>query len=109
MGSPSIDEDRLDEIVGALVRALSPRRVILFGSRARGDARPDSDLDLLLVVDTDLPLPKRLFVANKAVRDFGLPIDLLVLTPEEVERLSSWSSSVVPAALREGRVLHEAA
>jgi hypothetical protein len=62
-----------------------------------------------VIVDTSLPPTQRNYVACLAVREFGLPTDILVLTPAEVERLSTWRSGVVADALREGKVLHEAA
>ena len=100
---------QLDALVTALVDALHPRRIILFGSRARGDAREDSDVDLLVIADTELPPDERSFRAHKAVRDLGLATDILVVTPGEVERLRTWMSSIVAVALREGRTIHEAA
>jgi predicted nucleotidyltransferase len=103
------DAEQLQALVTALVDALHPLRIILFGSRARGDARTDSDVDLLVVAETDLPPGERNFLASRAVRDLGLPTDILVVTPRELERLRTWMSSIVAVALREGRVLHEAA
>jgi predicted nucleotidyltransferase len=109
MATGEQDTIQLDALVVALVDALHPRRIILFGSRARGDARDDSDVDLLVIADTELPPDERSFLANKAVRDFGLPTDILVVTPGELELLRTWMSSIVAVALREGRVIHEAA
>jgi predicted nucleotidyltransferase len=103
---PAPEPDRLNKLVESLIQALSPRRIILFGSRARGEAGPDSDFDLMLVVDTDLPPADRAFIANKAVRHLGVPVDIIVYTPEEFDRLASWPSSIVAAAISEGNVLH---
>jgi predicted nucleotidyltransferase len=99
----------LDALVAALVAALAPKRIVLFGSRATGLARGDSDYDVLVVADTQLEPADRMFVANRAVRDLGVPTDVLVYTPEEAARLATWRSSVVAAALSEGKVLYEAA
>ncbi|MBN1606249.1 MAG: nucleotidyltransferase domain-containing protein [Polyangiaceae bacterium] len=109
MATSERDAEQLHALVAALVDALRPERIILFGSRARGDARMDSDVDLLVVAETDLPPAQRAFLANRAVRDVGLPTDIVVVTPAELQRLSTWMSSIVAVALREGKVLHEAA
>ena len=62
-------------------------RVILFGSVARGEATPDSDIDILVVAATIEPLYQRLATARRSVRDlrYGRPISPLMLTPEELQ------------------------
>jgi predicted nucleotidyltransferase len=82
---------------------------VLFGSRARGDAQPDSDFDLLVVAATDLPSPRRNLVARMATRHVGAPMDLFVITPGEYAAMSTWISGVVAESLREGKILYEAA
>lgn len=59
-----------------LVSALAPRRIILFGSRARGTAQPDSDYDILVVAETDLPFEDRGVQARRAVRDVRVSKDM---------------------------------
>jgi len=107
--SPS--DQTADLLSRRLVDALHPcpQKVVLFGSRARNDAVADSDYDLLVVWATDLPPAQRAYVANRALRDLGVPVDVVVLTPAEVAAQADWCSSIVRTALREGRVLHEAA
>ncbi len=109
MVAEDMSAQQLELLVSALVQALHPRQIILFGSRARGDARPDSDVDLLVIADTDLDPCDRTFAAHRAVRDLGIVTDIVVATPAEVERFSSWTSGIIATALREGRVIHEAA
>jgi predicted nucleotidyltransferase len=92
-----------------LVAALAPRKVILFGSRATGHARPDSDYDVFVVMDTDLPMEDRVLNARLAVRSVPVAKDIFVFTPAEVERYSGWVSGVVREALKTGTVLYEAA
>lgn len=93
-------------VVEAIAKAIRPERIILFGSRATGAARADSDLDLLIVYSG--PLSKR-EVKLRARRLFPLPgfsMDLFVLTPEELERQRRVASTVGRAASREGIVCY---
>ena len=79
------DEPVLQEMVRRLVEAIDPDRIILFGSRARGDARPDSDVDLLIIKDSDEPPHKRSIPAYRALGRIPAPTDILWRTPQEVE------------------------
>ena len=105
---PTIDPV-VERAVQALVVALHPLNVVLFGSRARGNAGLDSDYDFLVVAETPLPSHERGQVASRALRGLGVPTDVLVLTPAEYGRLSTWTSSVVYSANEEGTVVYEAA
>lgn len=92
-------------------RAVFPalRRLLLFGSRARGDARPDSDYDLLVVT----PLPdgarNRTVALRMALLDLDATFDIVVMTPKEFEALCSSPGYWQRAVVREAVVLHEAA
>ena len=103
----AFDEDLLEEIVRRLVEAVDPDRIILFGSRARGDARPDSDIDLLIVKDTDQPVYRRTIPAYRALSGLGVPKDIIWRTPAEVEDWSAVPTYVTTAAVKEGKVLYE--
>ena len=92
-----------------LVVELAPRSIILFGSRASGTARPDSDYDLLVVAETDLPLEDRVFQARQAVRGVQVPKDIVVVTPEEFRKDSTWLPGVVHDAVEHGKIIYEAA
>ena len=99
----------LQQIVEALRAAGQPERVILFGSRARGDARPDSDLDLLIVQPAQ-PGKSRweeLRCLRQALRRFPIAKDLLLFRPSEFEYWRESLNHVVGHALREGRLLYE--
>jgi len=102
-----VDEAVLAEIVRRLVEAVDPDRIILFGSRARGDARPDSDVDLLVVRDSQEALGPRIVRAYSALMGMGIPKDVLWYTPQEVQDWAGVRSHVISRALREGRVLYE--
>ena len=75
------DDARLKEVVRRLVESYHPRRVYLFGSRARGENGPDSDCDLMLVMPDDVdPERRRSRLAYRVLRGTGLPVDVLVCT-----------------------------
>lgn len=83
----------------------SPARVVLFGSRARGDAREDSDLDFLVIeerVDSKLREMVRL---RNVLPPMAVPVDVVVVSEDEVARRESVPSTLVHRALREGRIL----
>jgi len=77
-------------------------RLILFGSRARGEAQPNSDYDVLVVVESEIPFVERQGRALLALGRRSFPVDLLVYTPVEVEREAAIRGSAVYWALREG-------
>ena len=102
-----VDDQFLKEISDVIAAKFHPRRIILFGSRARGDARPDSDVNLLVELETEQPFADRV-VAIDAL--FGLrtwATDLLVLTPEEISQERDFLGGVVQSAERDGKVLYE--
>jgi len=109
MSSVPIDDAKMLEIVGRLVEAVNPDRIILFGSRARGDAGPDRDLDLLIVKDSDVPRHRRTIPAYNSLRGLGIPTDIIWRTPGEIAEWSKVSNHVVTRAIREGKVLYERA
>lgn len=102
------DQALLDEVVRRVVEVAHPERIILFGSAARGEAGPDSDLDLL-IVKTGITSPRRL-AGEIHVQMFGLPVsmDIVVVTPEDLERFRDKVGSIVCPALREGREIYVA-
>lgn len=99
--------DVADEIVRRIVRLVQPEKIILFGSRAIGLARPDSDWDILVVAESDVPRYQRSPPLYGAVSELKQPIDILVYTPREIEEWSGVESAFVTTALREGHVLYE--
>lgn len=97
----------LEEMVRRLVRELQPERIYLFGSRARGDARPDSDYHFLVVVSaTHLAPHRRDILAFRALSGVDASKDVLVLTNEEFECRSGAVPSLPSTVLREGRLLY---
>ena len=103
------DESPVAEIVDRLVEALHPERVYLFGSRAREDARGDSDIDILVVIPhSDLPGFKRDRQALRALRGIGVSVDVIVLTTAEFEHKLDVICSLPATVVREGKLLYAA-
>ena len=97
------------EMVRRLVTELRPERIYLFGSRARGDAHPDSDYDLLLVVRERLGPGREMEQrANAALRGLDVPIDVVILTTEYFDWMLPATASLAATVEREGRVLYAA-
>ena len=95
-------------IVEKIAREVAPRRIILFGSYARGDAVPTSDVDLFIIQDRDLSNREMRRQIERLLwgRRFGM--DLIVRKPEEVERnVNDGNPFYTQSILREGRVLYE--
>ncbi len=94
------------QFVRSVVREFCPERVILFGSAAAGNASKDSDVDLLVVMQTDKrPVQQALEIRRRVPCSF--PLDLLVKTPQEVERRVALHDFFVTTILAEGKVLYE--
>ncbi len=95
------------ETVRRLVEAYRPVGVYLFGSVARGQAGPDSDYDLLVVVPDDAPAEQRRSrLAYEALRGTGTAADVLVCTRSYFEDRRALKASLPGTVLREGRLLH---
>ena len=102
-----IDASLMDEIVRRIVRAILPEKIILFGSRARVDARPESDIDLLVIAHSTVPRYRRSAPLYGALSDILAPMDILVYSPDEVQEWSQVRQAFVTTAIREGKVLYE--
>ncbi len=104
---PVVTESLLAEIVRLIVSAGSPLKIVLFGSRARADHRPDSDIDLLVVEESVLPRYKRSPRYYRATRGTFPAREIVVWTPEEIREWESVPNHFVTTAPMEGRVLYE--
>ena len=97
----------LDQITGAIVERFRPRRIMLFGSRARGHTLPDSDYDLFIEMDTSLPPLQRSAAVHRLFPRRRWAMDVVVFTPDEVRRGRNDIGSLVYSVEREGRTLYE--
>ena len=108
-----VTDDLLNQMVQAIVAEVDPEQVILFGSRARGDAREDSDVDLVVVEAEPFgkTRSRRLEAARVygAVAGFDALTDILLYSRDEVDHWRDSVNHVLARALREGTVLYERA
>ena len=95
------------EISRRICNACDPERIVLFGSRARGDERAGSDFDILVVRRSSEPRFRRSAPLYTLLADLPVEVDVLVFTPEEVADWAGVPEAIVSTALREGKVLYE--
>lgn len=98
--------NKLSEIINRIVEVADPEKIILFGSGGREDMRPNSDLDLLVIKSG----ANRRKLAQEIYKNmFGVnqPLDVIVVTPEDIESYKDSHSLVIKPALEEGRVVYE--
>jgi predicted nucleotidyltransferase len=103
----TLDQKTLDEIIRRIVEVAHPERIILFGSAARGEMGPNSDVDLLVIKSGAhrLDLAGQIYMKLHGV---GEAVDVIVVTPEDIERYRDNSALVIAPALREGKVVYAA-
>ena len=102
-----IDQQTIQHVTRVIASNLSPRRIILFGSSARGEAGPHSDLDLFIELDPPLPSRGRASQIKQLFDPYPCPMDIVVYSSEEVAFWKRAPASLVASALREGKVLYE--
>ncbi len=103
------DDAMLNEVLRRLIEVFQPERIYLFGSKARGDAGPDSDYDLMVVVADDTPPERRRSrLAYQALRGTRAAADVLVWTREAFDSRLHLPPSLPATIIREGRLLYAA-
>ncbi len=102
------DDPVVARVVRRVVEEVHPLRVVLFGSRARGTAGPDSDVDLLVVMPDGTERKEVLNHLYRRLWDVGVPVDYLASTPEALEKAQHSISLIYPTALKTGREVYVA-
>jgi predicted nucleotidyltransferase len=96
----------IDRMVKRIVRKFHPDKIILFGSQARGDARPDSDVDLLIVMPVDGSIREKRIEIGLALYDIPVSKDILVTRPEDFAWRQEYAGTIERPAALEGKVLY---
>jgi len=99
----------VSNLTGVLVQAAHPKRIILFGSQARGDAAPHSDFDIMVVEEKPADRFAEMVRLNRLIRSFDIAVDLLVVSDERFQYWRETPGNVYYEAATEGQVLYQAA
>jgi predicted nucleotidyltransferase len=101
-----VERKEIRQMVRRIVSRFHPERIILFGSHARGDARPDSDVDLLVVLPLSGSKQEKQMEIRLALRGIRIPKDIVVTTPEEFLWRKEIPGTIERPAAREGKLLY---
>ena len=96
----------IQRMVNRIVKEFQPERVILFGSHARGEGGPDSDVDLLIVMPVEGSKRDKSIEIGVALHDVRIPKDIIVTTPEEFEWRKEIAGTIERPAVMEGKTLY---
>ncbi len=102
-----VNKDVINAITKRIVEAVSPEKIILFGSYAYGNPTKSSDLDILVIMKSKLPRYKRAVPIYKALAGVLIPKDIIVYTPQEVEEWSEVPQAFVTTAVSKGKSIYE--
>ncbi|MBF0097772.1 MAG: nucleotidyltransferase domain-containing protein [Magnetococcales bacterium] len=102
-----ISAELMSLIAKTIADGCNPEKIILFGSYATGIPRPESDLDLLLIMPSALPRHQRALPVRKLFRPSPCAMDILVYTPEEIAYWQGTANHIVTTALQSGVLLYE--
>jgi len=102
----AVSEEALEEIIRRVAEVAQPERIILFGSAARGEMGPNSDVDLLVVKRGTFDHGRLMGDIYESLHGVGQAVDVVVVTPEQVERHRKTHWRVIAPALREGREVY---
>ncbi|MGC1378757.1 MAG: nucleotidyltransferase domain-containing protein [Anaerolineales bacterium] len=101
-----IPQAAIDDVVRQIVEKFHPQKIILFGSYARGNFRPESDVDLFVVMETLLkPVRQEIEISRQLDYEFGL--DLLVYTPDTLKERLALGDSFLREIIRDGKTVYE--
>jgi len=97
----------IHQMVNRIAKRFKPDKIVLFGSHARDTAGADSDVDLLVVMRTTSTRRHQATAIDKSLMGIKMPADVIVATPEDIERCKDRIGSIIRPALREGKVVYE--
>jgi uncharacterized protein len=102
-----ITEYKISEIIKKIASGYNPEKIILFGSYASGTATEDSDIDIFVIKDSELPRPQRTMQLRRMLLGSQIPMDIIVYTPSEVDKEKEEKHSFVYTVLNSGKTVYE--
>jgi len=106
MADKKPSEQTLQEIIRRIVQVAQPERIILFGSAARGEMGPHSDVDLLVIKRGEFNRGRLVGDIYVNLHGVGQAVDVILVTPEQVERYRNTHCLVIAPAVREGKEVY---
>ncbi len=101
-----VNEEIIQKIKMRIVKGANPQKIVIFGSYAQGTATKDSDLDIVVIKSTGMPMHKRAIEIRKLLHGISIPKDIIVYTPEEVRKWKDASSAFITTILKNGGVIY---
>ncbi|PWB50034.1 MAG: hypothetical protein C3F06_13090 [Candidatus Methanoperedenaceae archaeon] len=102
-----ITQEQIKKVVKTIIEGYNPKKIIVFGSYAYGHPTKDSDLDILIIKDDDLQGIQRNRMVRNILKDFSIPIDVIVKSSHEFNMLKDVIGTVVYPANKYGKVIYE--
>ena len=102
----TFDEEKLQEIIRRIVEVANPERIILFGSAARGEMGPNSDVDLLVIKKGEFDYGNLTGNIYMNLFGVGIAVDIILTTPEQVEKYKNINYLIIAPAIREGKEIY---
>lgn len=102
-----ITQEQINEIADRIVEKFKPQKIILFGSYANGTPTDESDLDLMIIKDSDLASRQQNRTVRKILSDLGVPVDVIVKTPDEFQTYKDIIGTIIYPANKFGKVIYE--
>lgn len=102
-----LTQEDIDEIVKKIVKNFNPQKVVLFGSYANGTPTEESDLDLLIIKDSNLPSRLQNRKVRKILSGLKIPVDIIVKTAEEFDTYKDIIGTIIYPANKFGQVIYE--
>ena len=102
------DAKIIDQLVRGIVEAVEPLKIILFGSAVRGVVGPDSDIDVLVVMPEGTHRRRTAQFLYRQIRGLGVPFDILVATPDDLEKHKNHIGLIYRTVLQEGKEVYAA-